>query len=63
MLRVTYYDTDNNPLFVLTSKEGQGIFYLYEVLESGALKKLGKSKSPKELEVKFSVYEKMRGGK
>ena len=54
-----YYDTSHNLKFLVTSKSNNRDFYfLYEVID-GALKKLGKSRSPKELEEKFIVWKKV----
>ena len=50
-----YYDTTHNLKFLVTSKSNSRDFYfLYEVVD-GALKKLGKSRSPKELEGLFKI--------
>ena len=55
-----YYDTSHNLRFLVTSKSNNREFYfLYEVVD-GALKKLGKSRSPKELEDKHKVHEWVR---
>lgn len=54
-----YYDTAHNLKFLVTSKSNNRDFYfLYEVVD-GALKKLGKSRSPKELEEKFNIWKKV----
>lgn len=46
-------------MFMLTSKENNRDFYfLYEIVD-GALKKLGKARSPLELESKFEVHKKL----
>ncbi len=56
---VGYYNADHELLFILTSKESsREYFYLYELVD-GTFKKLGRSRSPKELESKFEVEKKM----
>ncbi len=56
---VCYY-TDNDELrFILTSKQSQDVYFLY-VVDGDTFKKLGKSKSPLELEEKFNVYDRLR---
>ena len=52
---VGYYNTKHELLFILTSKESsREYFFLYELID-GAFKKLGRARSPKELESKFDV--------
>lgn len=58
---VRYCDAKGVPVFVLTSKELRDCYYLYEANEDGSLKKLGKARTPPELESKFAVNEKLRG--
>lgn len=60
-LRISYRDYDENVRFLLTQKDS-GIFYLYECLESGTLKMLGKSKNPYDLEEKHKVLENVHRG-
>lgn len=56
---VSYYNADNELVFILTSKEStRDCYFLYELV-NGAFKKLGKDKSPKELERKFNVAKKI----
>ena len=56
---VGYYDTGHELRFILTSKESsREYFFLYE-LADGAFKKLGRARSPKELETKFDVEKKL----
>lgn len=56
---VSYYNIGHELLFILTSKEfSQEYFFLYELVD-GAFKKLGRARSPKELEARFNVGEKM----
>lgn len=60
---VGYYDKSGELLYIMTSKEKDREFYfLYEAQQDGTFKKLGKSRSPAELEKKFSVAEKMMAG-
>lgn len=52
---VAYYTSGRELLFILTSKEtSREYYFLYELLD-GAFKKLGRSRSPRELEEKFDV--------
>lgn len=56
---VGYYDKQGRLLFILTAKETRDYYFLYE-LKDNEFKKLGRAKSPPELEEKFHVREKMR---
>ncbi len=58
---VSYVGTNGNIVCVLTSNKTQEYYYLYEVQPDGSLQKLGKAKSPPELEKKFDVLSRMRG--
>ena len=56
---VGYYNAAGDLLFVLTTKEhDRSWFFLYEN-QGGTLKKLGKAKTPAELEEKYHVAEVM----
>ncbi len=56
---VGYYDIGHELRFILTSKESsREYFFLYELVD-GAFKKLGRARSPKELEAKFDVNKKL----
>lgn len=55
----SYYNSSHELLFIVTSKPIRDFYFLYEVVD-GAFKKLGKAKSPLELEEKFKVHERMR---
>ena len=58
---VRYYDADGVLRFIMTSKENnREYYYLYECAGS-ELKKLGRSRSPKDLEEKFDVENKLKG--
>lgn len=57
---VLYLNKYHIPVFFLTTKQPRDFYYLYEISEDGKLTKLGKAKSPKELEEKFDVDRKMR---
>lgn len=57
---VGYYDSSHNLRFIITSKQNREHYFLYKVIDNMELKKLGKSKSPKELEDKYMVYKEMR---
>jgi hypothetical protein len=51
----SYYNSQSELLFILTSKATRDFFFLYEVTKDATLKKLGKSRSPLELEEKYNV--------
>lgn len=51
-----YYNRKRELLFVVTSKPARDYYYLYGV-ENGELKKLGRAKTPTELETKYHVNE------
>lgn len=56
---ITYYSRDHEPRFFLTSKGADRSQYiLYEVTGS-ALRRLGKGRTPRELEEKFRIEERL----
>ena len=55
----SYHDSSHELLFIVTSKPTRDFYFLYELVD-GAFKKLGKAKSPLELEEKFNIHERMR---
>ena len=55
---VGYYNSNHELRFILTSKESRDFYFLYELVE-GNSRKLGKARSPTELEEKFRVYQRM----
>lgn len=55
-----YYGKRGELLFLLTSKESREYYFLYEYTGT-EYKRLGKSKTPPELEQRFHVRERMRG--
>ena len=56
---VGYYNAPHELLFIMTSKEtSRNYYFLYELVD-GTFRKLGKARSPKELEAKFDVEKKM----
>lgn len=56
---VGYYNVQHELLFIMTSKEtSRDYYFLYELVD-GTFRKLGKARSPKELEAKFDVEKKM----
>lgn len=57
---VRYVDKNQNARFILTSKENQRDFYFLYELVGDSFKKLGKARSPTELEEKFQVHERLR---
>ena len=53
-----YRNKRGEPIFLMTSKKtSRDNYYLYEVTSDGALNKLGRAKTPPELEEKFHVNE------
>lgn len=58
---VSYRNANGAQVFLLTKKQTptRENFYLYEMLEDGSLKKLGRGNTPPELEEKFHVNEKI----
>lgn len=57
---VSYYNQAHELMFVVTSKEANRDYYfLYEYMNS-ELKKIGKARSPLELDEKFRLTERMR---
>ena len=56
---VGYYNAQHELLFILTSKESSRDYYFLYELVDGAFKKLGRARSPRELEAKFNVEKKM----
>ncbi len=54
------YNKAHELKFIITSKEARDFYFLYELVD-GEFRKLGRSKSPKELEEKFEVDKKLRG--
>ena len=59
---VSYHKADGTTVAILTSKPARDFYFLYEVKPDNTLNKLGKSKSPTELEEKFNVRTKMMKG-
>lgn len=57
---VGYYNEAHELKFILTSKESSRDYYFLYELVDGEFRKLGRSKSPKELEDKFDVDKKLR---
>lgn len=55
---VGYYNSNHELRFILTSKDSRDFYFLYELVENGFCK-LGKARSPTELEEKFRVYQRM----
>ena len=53
-----YYDSHHELRFILTSKDSRDFYSLYELVD-GNFRKLGKARSPTELEEKFRVYQRM----
>lgn len=58
---VGLYNQSHELKFIITSKESSRDFYFLYELVDGEFRKLGKSRSPKELEEKFEVNKKIRG--
>lgn len=55
-----YYNRNQELMFILTSKESREFYYLYELVD-GVFRKLGKSRSPQELEDKFNIMNRIHG--
>ena len=55
----SYYNLSHKLLFIITSKSTRDYYFLYE-LNDDIFKKLGKAKSPLELEEKFKIHQKMK---
>lgn len=56
---VCYYSKTHELVFILTSKDSSRDFYFLYELINGEFKKLGKARSPKELEEKYKVQQKI----
>lgn len=56
-----YYNLSHQLRFIITSKPSRDYYFLYEVVD-GTFKKLGKAKTPTELEEKFKICDKLRKG-
>ena len=54
-----YYNSSHELLFIITSKDIRDYYFLYEFVD-GTFKKLGKAKSPLELEERFNVLKRMQ---
>lgn len=50
----TYNNVNHDIIFIMTSKASRDIYYLYEFVDN-EFKKVGKGKTPLELEEKFNV--------
>ena len=58
---VRYCSGDGTAMFMLTKRDDSGYFYLYKISRDGQTK-LGKAKTPKELEKKFEVDKAIKEG-
>ena len=58
---VGLYNQSHELKFIITSKESSREFYFLYELADGEFRKLGKSRSPRELEEKFEVGKKIGG--
>ena len=56
---VGIYNKDHELMFIITSKESSRDYYFLYELVDGSFKKLGRARSPKELEAKFDVNKKL----
>jgi len=56
---VRYLNKDGIPIYLITRNSVGDQFFLYEIVGKDDYKKLGKSKSPVELEEKYKITEKM----
>ena len=57
----TEYSKNGKAIFLMTSKESRDFYFLYKVNDDGTAEKLGRGKSPIELEEKFNVNESLLG--
>lgn len=57
---VGYYTDMHELMFIITSKESSRDYYFLYEYANGKFQKLGKSRSPKELEEKFEVEKMIR---
>lgn len=57
---VSYHTLDGELAYIMTSKKDSRDWYFLYKISNGELKKLGKSKSPAELEEKHHVMEVIR---
>lgn len=57
---VSYYNRSGSVIAIMASKPTRDFYFLYEVSPDGALKKLGRAKTPTELEKKYAIYERMK---
>ena len=58
---VSYYNKEGNLVFVMTSKENSRDWYFLYRVEDGKMIKLGKARTPPELEERYQVDEAIRG--
>lgn len=58
---VSYRTTKNETRFILTSKNDDRTWYFLYELQGDTFKKLGKAKSPHELEEKFNIRDRILG--
>lgn len=58
----SYVNKNGEIMFVITAKNHRDFYYLYEATKNGFIK-LGKGKSPIELEEKYKIEEKMKNFK
>ena len=54
-----FYYSIHELWFIVTSKDSRDFYFLYELVE-GNFRKLGKARSPTELEERFRVYQRMK---
>lgn len=53
-----YYTSSHELMFILTSKSSREYYFLYELVD-GELKKIGRAKTPTELEIKNKIKERL----
>lgn len=49
----TICDKEGDPAYLITSKQTRDFYFIYEISGSGDIKRLGKSKNPRELEERY----------
>lgn len=59
ILWTTYRNSENEVMFYLTSNQSRDTYYMYEMQDTSG-KKLGRGKTPPELEERFGIWEIIR---
>jgi len=59
---VRYISESSDPIYIITSKQIRDWYYLYKINSDGTLERIGRAKTPSELESKY-VPKKNESGK